>query len=65
MLIGDSRAHDLDGLDAILDDLGALFSGGSGPRLHAFDHQFPAPSNASAPQVELRFLGQGPRCHTC
>ena len=51
VLIGDSRAHDLEGLDSILDDYGPLFSGGSGPRLHAFDHQFPAPSNTSAPQV--------------
>ncbi len=63
VLIGDSRAHDLDGLDAILDDSGALISGGPGPRLHAFDHQYPAPSNASAPQVGLRFLGRAPSHH--
>ena len=65
VLIGDSRAHDIDGLDAILDDHGALSGGGLGPRLHAFDHQFPAPSNASAPQVEQRFQDRALRHHLC
>jgi hypothetical protein len=52
VLIGGHQAHDVERLDELLDDPGALVAGGgAGPRLHAFDHRFPSPANASAPQV--------------